>query len=127
MERKALKNIVKTERERKTLHTMCEICSLHIQCNGISAVTSVSFQQIDITHQHTHNSNSTLMTPPVAWMRCDRRVAMVTDWGRGLTTCFLLPADSEEEEVEEEDGVRKGDGEAMGHLTPLTISGRSKS
>ncbi len=58
-------------------------------------------------------------------MCCDRGVAMETD--RGLTAHFLLPADSVEEEEAGDDGVGEGDREAIGHLTLLTVSGRSKS
>lgn len=53
-------------------------------------------------------------------------VAKVTVWESGMTVCFVLAADSREE-VDEEDSGGKGDGDEMGHLTPLTISGRSKS
>lgn len=62
------------------------------------------------------------MIPPVARTRWDCGVALVTN--AGLTTCFLLPADSEEDV---EGGEGKGDREAEGHFTPLTISGKSKS
>lgn len=88
---------------------MCELCSVHEQC-----------QYFFFSFKHTRNS--TIMIPPVARICCDCGVAIVTD--TGLTTCFLLPADSEEEV---EGGVGKGDREAVGHLTPLTISGKSKS
>lgn len=57
-------------------------------------------------------------------MRCVGGVATVTVGG--LITRFLLPADNVVE-MEEKHGADTGDGEAAGHLTPLTISGISKS
>lgn len=63
------------------------------------------------------------MTPPVACMRRDHRAAMMTEWESSLTVCFVLPADMREE-VDEEDRGGKGDREEVGHLTPLTNSGR---
>lgn len=64
---------------------------------------------------------------PVAWIRRNRCVTMATGQEGGWTMCFLLTADSEEEEVDDEDEEVKGDGGAVGHLTPLIVSGRSKS
>lgn len=63
----------------------------------------------------------TSQLPPVACMCCDCGVTMVTD--RRFMRCFLLPADGKARVVEEEEGVNKGDREAVGHLTPLTATG----